>query len=276
MARDSGMHRTTVAPAETKSFAFPSLEILGVRVHALTMDETLDALELMASNGGLNHVVTVNPEFIMTAGKNDRFRQVLNAATLAIPDGFGVVWAGRMLGSPLPERVTGADLVEQFAARAARKGYRFFLLGAAPGVAERAADALRERHPGLIIAGTHAGSPREEEEEEICALIRAARPHALFVAYGSPNQDLWIDRNKARIGVPVSIGVGGTLDYVAGVIPRAPRWMRESGLEWLYRLTQQPSRWRRMLALPRFAWEFLTSSNRIVRESGISPGWREE
>ncbi len=247
---------------ERESLSFPSKDILGVRVHEITMTETLDAIEAMASNGGVHHVVTVNPEFIMTAGRDRRFSRVLNGAALALPDGIGVVWAARMLGSRRLERVTGADLVEQFAERAARKGLRFFFLGAAPGVATLAANALVERHPGLVVSGTYSGSPSIEEEDTICALIRAAAPHALFVAYGSPNQDLWIDRNKERLKVPLSIGVGGTLDYIAGVVPRAPRWMRDLGMEWLYRLFLQPMRWRRMLALPRFAWRFIMSGIR--------------
>src|SRR5512143_2515654 len=184
MTRDPGINapaHATAKLARGSHPAIPTLDILGVRVHAVSMSETLDALEAMASNGGVNHVVTVNPEFIMTARKNERFRQVLNAATLALPDGIGVVWAGRMLGAPVPERVTGADLVEQFAERAVRRGFQFFFLGAAPGVAERAAAALTGRHPGLVVSGTYSGSPKEEEEEEICARIRAAAPHALFV-----------------------------------------------------------------------------------------------
>ncbi len=263
MARDSGGRGSRILQKK-KAYSFPSVEILGVRVHGVTMDVAVDAIEAMAANGGRNHVVTVNPEFIMTARKNEKFRRVLNAATIAIPDGVGVVYAARVMGFPIRERVTGADLVERLAERAARKGLRFFLLGAAPGVAERAAANLAARHPGLTVAGTHAGSPSRDEEDEICALIRAARPHALLVTFGSPNQDLWIDRNKERLGVPVCIGVGGTLDYIAGVIPRAPVWMQRSGLEWLFRLSRQPKRWRRMMALPAFAWELLATRARIA------------
>jgi N-acetylglucosaminyldiphosphoundecaprenol N-acetyl-beta-D-mannosaminyltransferase len=121
-------------------------------------------------------------------------------------------------------------------------------------VAERAAAVLTRRHLGLEIAGTYAGSPDPAEENEIVARVRAAAPDFLFVAYGAPRQDLWIHRNLHRLGVPVCMGVGGTLDFIAGVTPRAPRWMRRHGLEWLYRLYLQPWRWRRMLALPRFVY----------------------
>ena len=118
---------------------------------------------------------------------------------------------------------------------------------------------LNARHPGLRIVGTYAGSPSVEEEDAIVARVRAVQPDMLFVAYGAPRQDLWIRRNLQRLEVPVCMGIGGTLDFVAGVAKRAPRWMRRVGLEWLYRLVQQPWRWRRMMVLPKFAWLVFTS-----------------
>jgi N-acetylglucosaminyldiphosphoundecaprenol N-acetyl-beta-D-mannosaminyltransferase len=238
---------------------FPEVEILGTRVHSVSMQRALRALEAMAGGIQSHHVVTVNPEFIMTARKNPEFQEILNRASLAVPDGMGVVWAARKLGQSIEERVTGVDLLENFAAIAAERGFRIFLLGAGPGVAERAAGILKEKNPGLLIAGTYGGSPRQEEEKEICERIRAASPHVLFVAYGSPQQDLWIERNRRELAIPVCAGIGGSLDYIAGVVPRAPRWLREIGFEWLYRLGRQPRRWRRMLALPGFAWEVLSS-----------------
>jgi len=229
------------------------VDILSVNVSRVTMSQTLAMMERMILSGDSHHVVTVNPEFIMTALGNAAFRDILNSADLAIPDGMGIVLASRLLGKPITERVTGVDLVEQFARVAAGKGFRFFLLGAAPGVAERAAEVLKNACSGLVIAGTHSGSPRPGEEDEICLRIREARPDVLLVAFGSPKQDLWIARTRERLNVPVSIGVGGSLDYIAGVIDRAPKWMRNVGLEWFYRLVNQPERWRRMLALPQFA-----------------------
>jgi N-acetylglucosaminyldiphosphoundecaprenol N-acetyl-beta-D-mannosaminyltransferase len=207
----------------------------------------------MVAGGGPHHIVTVNPEFIMTAGENAEFRDVLNAADLAIPDGMGIVHAARVLGKPIRERVTGVDLVERFAGVAAARGYRLFLLGASPGIAERAAAVLADAWPGLVVAGTYAGSPDPCEEEKICRMIRKAHPDVLLVAYGSPKQDLWIARTRERVRVPVSMGVGGAFDYIAGVVNRAPVWVQNLGLEWSFRLMNQPERWRRMLALPRFA-----------------------
>jgi N-acetylglucosaminyldiphosphoundecaprenol N-acetyl-beta-D-mannosaminyltransferase len=230
-----------------------SIDILGVRVDDVTLSEALPLLEAMVLDGNAHQVVTVNSEFIMTAQTNPAFRDVLNKASLALPDSIGVVWASRLLGHPLTERVAGVETVERLAMIAQRKKMRVFLLGAAPGVADLAAERLREQLPGLIIAGTYSGSPQPEEEFKICGLIEAADPQILFVAYGAPNQDLWIARNLHRFTPPiVAVGVGGTLDYIAGVAVRAPQWMQRVGLEWLHRLIHEPHRWRRMLALPKF------------------------
>lgn len=231
---------------------FKSVEILGVRVHNVTMVDTLRLLTEMVLSNKPHHVVTVNPEFIMVAQHNKVFKLVLNNAALAIPDGAGVLWASRKLGMPIAERVTGVDTVRRISAIAREKNLNMFLLGGAPGVAEKASAELQRENPGLNIVGTYAGSPDISEEAVICERIRTARPHILLVAYGSPRQDLWIDRNLVKLETPVAIGVGGTFDFITGKVPRAPQWMRERNIEWLYRLWLEPWRWRRMTALPRF------------------------
>ncbi|MFQ6058833.1 MAG: WecB/TagA/CpsF family glycosyltransferase [Anaerolineae bacterium] len=241
--------------AEEKSAPFrKSAVLLGVRVDDVTCEEALARMEAFIQEGGPHQVVTVNPEFIVAAQEDAEFREILNAASLALPDGIGVVWASRFLSRrrPLRERVAGSDLVPKIAALAAKRGYRLFLLGAAPGVAEEAARRLCRENPGLTVAGTHAGSPSPDEEDEIVALVRAARPHVLFVAYGAPAQDRWIARNLERLGVPVAMGVGGAFDFIAGVAVRAPVWVQRLGLEWLHRLWHEPWRWRRQLALLKF------------------------
>ena len=247
------------------------LSILGVRVDAVTAAEALDIIEQIVREGRPQQVVTVNPEFVMAAQANQAFRRVLNAAALALPDGIGLVWAARILGQRLPERVAGSDLVPRLAERAARRGWKLFLLGAAPGVAEQAAARLVARCPGLTVAGTYAGSPAAAEEEDIVARVRAVRPGVLFVAYGAPAQELWIARNLERLGVPLCMGVGGALDFIAGVRRRAPRWVQRLGLEWLYRLLQEPWRWRRQLALPRFAFAILME--RLKGNRGSEGKW---
>lgn len=227
--------------------------ILGVPVHPVTMAAALAHLRRCLTGDRLCQVCTPNPEFVMHAQRDAAFMAVLQAADLNIPDGIGLVWAGRRLGRPMPQRVAGSDLVYELAALCAAERQRLFLLGAAPGVAERAAAALKARYPGLTIAGAYAGSPAEAENDAIVARINAAAADVLYVAYGAPQQDLWIARNRDALPtVRVALGVGGALDFIAGDVPRAPRWVRRIHLEWLYRLLLQPWRWRRMLALPRF------------------------
>ncbi len=231
------------------------LNIRGVRVDMGTLDEAVArcAALLRTPGGRLAQVATVNPEFVMIAQRNAEFRAVLNGAALATADGVGIIWAARLLGRPIRERTTGVALVPRLAELAAREGHRLFLLGAAPGVAEAAGRILTDRYPGLQIVGTYAGSPAPDEQEAINARITASRADMLFVAFGAPQQDLWIARNAARLPtVRLAMGVGGVYDYLTGRVPLAPPLWRRLGLEWLYRLIHQPWRWRRMLALPRF------------------------
>ncbi len=230
-----------------------SVRILGVRVDDVDQAEAADRIMDLAVAGRSHLVVTVNPEFVMTARHNATFRTALEGADLALPDGVGLIWASRILGTPLRGRATGVQTTLDLATRAGQRGMSFYLLGGAPGVAEAAAARLVTHAPGLHIAGTYAGSPAPEEEDEIVARIRQAAPDFLFVAYGAPQQEMWSARNLQRLGVPVVMGVGGTLDYLSGHVKWPPTVWRRLGLEWLYRLLHQPWRWRRMLALPRFA-----------------------
>jgi len=233
------------------------IHILGITIDNVTMDEAVDRIVQFAASGAFRHAVTVNPEFIMAARNDPAFAAVLTTADLAVPDGIGLIWAARWRGQPLRERVAGVDLVEQVAAVAAARGLRLYLLGARPGTADAAAATLTNRYPGLIIAGAYAGTPHPDEDAAIAARICEAAPHILFVAYGAPQQDLWIARNRARLPAGVAMGVGGAFDFICGRARRAPRWMQRLGLEWLHRLYHEPWRWRRMLALPRFVWAVL-------------------
>ena len=230
------------------------LSVLGVPVDAITYASWLGEIDRWIREGGsARHVCTVNPEFIMIAQKDPIFFAILQRAAICVPDGVGLLWASRHLGAPLPERVTGSDGVPYIARHAAERGWKLFFLGAGPGVADKAAAILQERYPGLIVAGTFGGSPAGGDEDRIVQLVNSSGADILFVAYGAPAQDKWIARNLPRIQASMAMGVGGSLDFIAGVIPRAPHWMQQRGLEWLYRLLRQPWRWRRMLRLPRFA-----------------------
>jgi N-acetylglucosaminyldiphosphoundecaprenol N-acetyl-beta-D-mannosaminyltransferase len=165
------------------------------------------------------------------------------------------------MGTPLRERVAGQDLVDRISALAAKRGEKVFLLGAREGIAERAAAELQRRYAGLEIGGCYAGSPAREEEEDIAARINTSGARILFVAYGPPRQELWLARVAPRLKhVAVALGVGGTFDTLAGIVPRAPQWMRDAGFEWTYRLLREPRRWRRQLRIPYFMWLVITSS----------------
>lgn len=229
------------------------VRILGVGVDAVTTAEAVDWVAAAIAEETPRQVATVNPEFVMRARRDPAFRDVLARADLCIPDGYGVVWGARRLGHPLPERIAGVDFVRELAHRGAAAGWRFFFLGAAPGVAEAAAAALAAEAPGLQVVGCLAGSPAPSADPEVTAAIRSVSPDIVLVAYGAPNQDLWIARNLHATKARIAIGVGGAFDFLSGRRRRAPRWMREHGLEWLHRLSREPWRWRRMLALPRFA-----------------------
>lgn len=234
------------------------LSLLGLPIDRVDMAQALDLLSAAIdtasrSHGQAQQVVTLNPEMVMAARHDVALREAILSADLVVPDGVGLLWAARFAGTALPERVTGVDLLERFAARAAIRRYRIFLLGAAPGVAERAQQRLLQRYPDLIICGTYAGSPAPEEEDALCARIRNAQTDALFVAFGVPAQECWLSRNRNQVGAAVAVGVGGAFDFLAGATPRAPKMLRHIGMEWAYRLWREPWRWRRMLALPHFA-----------------------
>jgi N-acetylglucosaminyldiphosphoundecaprenol N-acetyl-beta-D-mannosaminyltransferase len=245
----------------------PIVEILGVAVHCVDVEQTLALLATWIAGhrqagAPCRQVCTVNPEFIVDAQRDPAFAAVLRRADLCAPDGVGVLWAARRQGVLLRERVTGSDGIYQISQRAAKEAWRLFLLGAGPGVAEQTADRLQALYPGLIVAGCYAGSPADAEWPAIQARLQTAQPDLLLVAYGHPRQDLWIDRHRHELPAAVAIGVGGAFDFVAGVTRRAPRWLQRVGLEWLYRLLREPWRWRRMVKLPLFVLMVLRERRR--------------
>lgn len=224
--------------------------MLGVRVDSMEMQGAVDVIDGMTAAGGPARLVaTVNPEFVMTARRDPEFRDALERAELSLPDGQYVVWALRRKGCPQRDRVTGVDLVEELSRRLAARGGRLFLLGARPGVAAEAGRRLAARHPGLVVVGAEPGSPLPEDDRATVTAVNRARPDVLLVAYGNPRQELWIDRNRRRLEVPVAIGVGGTFDYLSGRVRRAPRWVRRAHMEWTWRLMLQPWRARRMAVI---------------------------
>ena len=222
------------------------------------MDAALRRIEELVDGGGHRLVATVNPEFVMRARQDRDFARVLESADLCLADGTGVVWAARRQGCTIRGPVAGVDLIPLLATLCARRRFRLFLLGAAPGVAAELATRLRADNPELEVA-THTGSPDPSSDAETLRLIEDQHPHVVLVAYGAPRQELWIDRMSDRLGAAVAMGVGGSFDYLTGRVPRAPAWMRRAGMEWLYRLGNQPWRIRRMAVLPAYAVRVLRS-----------------
>lgn len=233
--------------------------MLGVVVDCVDMREAVAEIVRLAELGRAGEqpetrlVATVNPEFVMRARRDVVFRRVLAGAALRVPDGTGVVWALRRAGHRDAVRVAGVDLVPRLAEACARHRLSLYLLGAQPGVAAAAAARLQARVPGLRIVGAEPGSPLPEDDLDQARAIRDAAPDLLLVAYGAPKQELWIARNRHRLGGPVAIGVGGTFDFLAGRARRAPAAWQRLHLEWGWRLVREPWRVRRMATLPQFA-----------------------
>jgi N-acetylglucosaminyldiphosphoundecaprenol N-acetyl-beta-D-mannosaminyltransferase len=228
------------------------LVVLGVPVDDLNMDEALDRLESYVHEGratGKSHqIATVNADFVVNALHDPELRYILQGADMATADGMPLVLGARLLGVPLRGRVTGADMVPALAERAARQGFSLYLLGAKPGVAAQAARVLQQRYPGLNIVGVMSPPQASvlEMDQAVIDDLKAKRPDVLLVAFGNPKQEKWIHTYAKTLAIPVCIGVGGTLDMIAGVSRRAPQWMQSAGLEWLYRLLQEPRRlWKR-------------------------------
>ena len=238
------------------------ISIRGVRVDAVTMPETLNIIEGFIKKGQPRHVITLNAEIIHQAWQDPALKEVIRKAGLVTPDGSGVVWAARKLGTPVPERVTGIDLVQALLPLAAQKGWSVYFYGGKPGVAAEAASRLKALHSGLNITGVSHGYLNEQENNQLLADIKAKKPRILLVALGAPRQEFWIRKHLADLSVPVAIGVGGSLDVLSGQVKRAPAVFQKLKIEWLYRLLKEPRRAKRMLALPKFTLAILRTAKK--------------
>lgn len=229
------------------------VKILGVPVHPLTMSESVAVLEEKLQKKEQAFVVTANAEIIMMCQQDKEYNNIVSEkADLVLPDGAGAVWAGRYLGNEVPERVAGFDLYNQLLKLSADKGYKVYFFGGAPGVAEAAKNKAEELYSGVQIVGCRNGYFTEAEEEAIIKEINDAAPDMLFVALGAPKQEKWLVKYRKKLKPRVLMGIGGSFDVLAGKMERAPKWMQEASLEWAFRLYKQPSRFMRMLALPKF------------------------
>ena len=234
--------------------SFPIVEILGVPVASLTMAEAVAQAERWMDERRGALIATANAEMIMNATRDEELMEILRAADLVVPDGAGTVWAAHHLGHAMPERVAGYDLAQALLKRAPEKNRRVFFFGSAPGVAEKAKQKAEAIYPGIQVVGVRNGYFSEADEPGIIREIRGAQPDLLLAALGVPKQEKWLKKHKDELGVPVSIGVGGTLDVMAGTARRAPLWMQKAKLEWLFRGILQPKRAGRLLALPKFVF----------------------
>lgn len=236
----------------------PSFRVLGTRVHAVQIPDAIAWIERQIQAGEATRYVTVTGMHGVTESQSDpHLRTILNAADLTVPDGMPLVWLGRWHGHALARRVYGPELMETFC-RETGEEYRHFFYGGAPGVADQLAKTLHQRY-GIRIAGVYSPPFRPltvEEDEEVVARIEAATPDVLWVGLSTPKQEHWMYEHRERLAVPVMVGVGAAFDFATGRVRQAPSWMREHGLEWLFRLIQEPRRlWRRYLIYgSRFAW----------------------
>ena len=226
------------------------INIMGVGFDSLTLSEAVDRAEALISERRAAYVVTPNPEIVMTCWENlDAMEAVLNA-DLVLPDGVGIVYGAKILGTPLKGKLPGIDFAAELMRRMASRGGRVYLLGAKPGVAEMAGLRMQEQYPGLIVCGTHDGY--FQEDVPIIEEINALQPDLLLVCLGAPKQELWMRRNHPVMKVGLMAGLGGSLDVFAGTVKRAPALFQRLGLEWFYRLIKEPWRFKRMMKLPKF------------------------
>lgn len=248
------------------------IQIAGVEFDPVTYNQALDRIDILMQTKGQYYGVTPNPEMLLNASKQSEFQSILNGAALSVADGIGVLWAAyflkktekknwlqkkiwkllslkmvllapKRIRSALPQRVTGSDLLFKIADQSQNRDWKIFLLGAAPGIAKKAANQLMKKYPQAKIMGHHAGNPTDDEWSEIKKEINKIKPNILFVAYGSPTQEEWIVKHLKELpSVRFAMGIGGAFDFAAGKIKRAPKVFQYLGLEWLWRLARQPSR----------------------------------
>jgi N-acetylglucosaminyldiphosphoundecaprenol N-acetyl-beta-D-mannosaminyltransferase len=237
-----------------------------IHADALTKGQALDRVADLIETSKGGYIVTPNIDHVVQAETSDSLRVAYADASLSLADGQPLIWLSRLMKVPLPQKISGSDFVPLLVEEAEKRSWRVFLLGAAPGVAQRASQVLSDRHPRLQIAGVHSppfGFVSDPAEcDRTLSLVKGSRPNILLVALGCPQQEVLMHRWRSSLGPTVAIGCGATLDFIAGAAKRAPKWISDIGLEWLYRLAREPRRlWRRYLvrdiAILPIAWRML-------------------
>lgn len=236
------------------------VDLLGAAIDNLGRAEALARIAALVSSGRPSLVVTPNVDHLVRLQRDPEFQEIYRQAALVLTDGVPLLWAARFLGTPIREKLSGSDLFDDLCRLARDRGYRVFFMGGREDAAALAAEIVRRRYPGVQVVGTYSppfGFEHDEPElARIDALLTEARPDLLLLGLGSPKQERWSARSSARLGIPVTIGIGITFEYTAGLVRRAPVWMQRAGLEWLFRLASEPGRlWKRYLVDdPRFFW----------------------
>ncbi len=229
-----------------------SVRILDVPVHDVTMESALNTIDGYIKAKTPHHVVTADASMLVMAQDDPDLRRIIGKADLVTPDSVGILWAAGRKGTTLKERVSGVDIVDNLCRLSAANGYRIFFFGAAPGVADQAAECMRNKYPGAQIVGTRSGFYTEAEADSIVQMIRDSQADVVAVAMGIPRQEKWIDANRDKLNASMLIGVGGTLDVLSGTVRRAPRIMQKLALEWLWRVLSNPKKITKVMLLPRF------------------------
>lgn len=235
------------------------LKILRVNIDRLDMQGAVERVKNLLKEDSPSLIVTPNSEMLAAAAEDAELARVLNSADLAVPDGAGVILASKIMGDKLPERVAGFDLITELFAQLEKEDCSFYFLGSKPGIVDKAAVELKKRHPNLNIAGYHHGYLDKDLQQKVIAEINEKEIDLLLVGMGVPLQERFLDKNLAGLNVKAAVTVGGSFDVIAGEVERAPIWMQKAGLEWFYRLVQEPSRFGRMLLLPKFIYLVIKS-----------------
>jgi len=237
-----------------------TVRILGTRLARIDVEDALRVIEELITDGRKSQVCVTNTHSLVLMHKDKEFKDITNSASLVVADGKPLTWISRLYGEPIPERVAGSDLVYGLGKKSSEKGYKLFFLGSNPATLGKMVENLKKMFPSLQVAGVYSPPFKKEfsgrEDAKMIALINKVKPNVLFVGLGAPKQERWIWEHKDELQVPVSIGVGAAFDFVAGTVKRAPKWMQKCGLEWLFRLCQEPRRlWRRyLIGNPVFLW----------------------
>jgi N-acetylglucosaminyldiphosphoundecaprenol N-acetyl-beta-D-mannosaminyltransferase len=241
-------------------------DVLGCSIDRVGMQETLARIEDLIAAGGYGQHMAINAAKLVSLRDDARLSQIVERCDLVNADGQGIVWASRLLGDPLPERVAGIDLMEELLALAERRGYRVYILGAREEVLERAIERICERHPELQLAGWRDGYFSREEEADVCATIRASRPKIVFIAMSTPRKEYFLAERGPELGAQFVMGVGGAVDVMAGLTRRAPAVWQRLGLEWLFRLLQEPRRMFRRYAVTNARFALMVGAALAARQ----------